>query len=100
MQYQNRHRHSGFGQLWKSDRSESIRVFYVLRTSEVYVGGSRNPVRMPDSLEVEELDFRGKPEPKWLRQESILETDKGASFRLEQGAGFWHISPLDAPAGA
>lgn len=106
MEYRNQHRLSGWGRIWSGDRSKSVNVFYVLRTSEVYAGSSKNPVRVPDSLHVVEMDFRGEDkskkigEPEWLRQESTLEAENGKSYVVRHDRdGVWHIGMITPSGG-
>ncbi len=97
MRYSNEHLESGWGLILNADRSKLVIVFYVLRTAEVHTGGDRNPLRVPDLLDVRELDFRGKDrrkkieEPEWLRRESTLEAEDGKSYRISRGNTGWSI---------
>lgn len=97
MRYSNERSESGWGRIWSADRSQSVNVFYVLCTAEVYAGSTRSPVRMPDLLEVKEFDFRGEDkskkveEPAWLHQESTLEAEDGKSYRIRRTNIGWSI---------
>ena len=90
MEFRNQHLHSGFAILWNADRSESLKVFYVLRSSEISVG---NVAWLPQ-LDVEEIDYRGQPEPEWIWKESMLETENGKKFRIQRNIGFWAIHEI------
>lgn len=76
------HRHAGWATIFSEDRSQSVRVFYVLRSSDVSIGSERYPVSMPPELVVEEIDYRDRSKPSWLSGEITLECDDGLSYRL------------------
>ena len=93
MEFRNQHLHSGFGILWNPERSESMPVFYVLRSSEVSVGR----VAWLTRLDVQEIDYRGKDEPDWIWKEAILEGENGKRYKIHKQVGFWAIMEIEKP---
>jgi len=92
MEFRNQHLHSGFATLWKADRSESLKVFYVLRSSEISIG----KVAWMPRLDVQEIDYRGEDEPEWIWKQSTLETDAGKKYNIQRNIGFWTIEEIQA----
>jgi hypothetical protein len=92
MEFKNQHLDSGFGTLWNAERSESMRVFYVLRSSESSVG----KVAWMTELNVQEINYRRNDEPDWLWKESILEADNGKRYMtIQKSVGFWAIHEIE-----
>jgi hypothetical protein len=103
MGYENLHNDSGYGVIHGLNPAKWVNVFYVLFTSETYIG-NRDQNRMPDTLRVEELDFRSRKdkskkikEPNWVRKEMLtLTIQGGVRYQLEWAESFWRISKNDA----
>jgi hypothetical protein len=91
MEFRNQHLHSGFGLLWSPERSESMPVFYVLRSSEVSV----EMMAWITRLDVQNMDYRDQDEPDWISKESILEAENGKRYRVQKQLGFWVISEIE-----
>jgi hypothetical protein len=90
MEFRNQHLHSGFATLWSEDKSKSMRVFYVLRSSEISIG----KVAWMPQLDVQEIDYRGHDEPEWIWKPSILATDTGKRYNIQRNVGFWTIAEI------